>query len=75
MLPPTHRLTDCYDYFREAWAAALDARPIPPSALAGEARRAETEGLGSRASDGEAGTPKSLATLTASQEQDSEVRS
>jgi hypothetical protein len=37
MLPPTHRLTDCYDYFREAWAAALDARPIPPSALAGEA--------------------------------------
>lgn len=30
MLPPMHRLTDCYDYFREAWTAALDARPIPP---------------------------------------------
>lgn len=30
-LPPTHRLTDCYDYFREAWAEALNARPIPPA--------------------------------------------
>ena len=53
----------------------MDA-PLPPGALAGEAAQAaETEGLGSRASDGEAGTPKSLATLTASQEQDGEVRS
>jgi hypothetical protein len=29
-LPPTHRLTDCYDYFREAWEQAISARPIPP---------------------------------------------
>jgi hypothetical protein len=31
MLPPTERLTDCYDYFREAWDQAIDARPIPPA--------------------------------------------
>ena len=31
MLPPSHSLTDCYEYFREAWAQALEARPIYPS--------------------------------------------
>ena len=106
MLPPTHRLTDCYDYFREAWAAALDARPIPPSALAGEAgtpsstphpqspslseveeaalSRAHADGI--RAANWTLFTheqslairqkylPAALATLTASQEQDGEVR-
>jgi hypothetical protein len=107
MLPPTHRLTDCYDYFREAWAAALDARPIPPSALAGEAgtpsstphpqspslseveeaalSRAHADGI--RAANWTLFTheqslairqkylPAALATLTASQAQDGEVRS
>jgi hypothetical protein len=35
VLPPTHRLTDCYDYFREAWAAALSERPFPLPAAQG----------------------------------------
>lgn len=39
----------------------------PGGALAGEARRAETEGLGSRASDGEAGTPEATPKSSPSQ--------
>ena len=50
MLPPTHRLTDCYDYFREAWAVALEARPAAPS-HPGEADRV---GLGELAARFEA---------------------
>lgn len=56
---------DWHSRNRLRWAAEALIGEDAVLALAGEARRAETEGLGSRASDGEAGTPDLLSHLRA----------